>query len=200
MTENAESNDAKDYIIRANQGHSIKVESEHLLEPLNQTNMPSMCVHGTTASAWPKIVSSGGLRPMTRQHIHFATGLPSVWKTPSSSDKPETDDVEANASTAEVISGMRNTSKILIHVDLPKAMADGIKFWKSENGVILTEGDATGFLPLQYLQKVEERTKKQRVLLLDGQLVNDGERPRENTETTTKNTLKNVDAEEHENI
>jgi RNA:NAD 2'-phosphotransferase (TPT1/KptA family) len=34
-----------------------------------------VCVHGTTEKAWD-IIQKEGLKPMTRNHIHFATGLP----------------------------------------------------------------------------------------------------------------------------
>jgi len=41
---------------------------------------------------------------------------------------------------------MRKSSQILIYIDAAKAMADGIKFYISANGVILTEGNEEGFL------------------------------------------------------
>jgi hypothetical protein len=52
---------------------------------------------------------------------------------------------------------MRNTSDILIHIDLERALAAGIKFFLSTNGVVLTEGDASGFLPPTYFSRVENR-------------------------------------------
>ena len=39
-----------------------------------------------------------------------------------------------------VKSGIRNTSKILIYVDLPRAIGAGIPFFRSENNVILSPG------------------------------------------------------------
>lgn len=50
---------------------------------------------------------------------------------------------------------MRKSSQILIFVDIELAIAAGVKFWMSDNGVILTEGDETGFLLPQYFLKVE---------------------------------------------
>jgi len=40
-------------------------------------------------------------------------------------------------------------------VDLEKALGDEIKFFKSENGVVLTEGEnGEGFLSKEYFKKV----------------------------------------------
>lgn len=40
----------------------------------------------------------------------------------------------------KVISGMRSGCTIVIWVDVKKSLAGGVKWWRSENGVILTEG------------------------------------------------------------
>lgn len=40
----------------------------------------------------------------------------------------------------KVISGMRSTSTVLIWVDVKRSLAGGVKWWRSENGVVLTEG------------------------------------------------------------
>lgn len=75
--------DPANYLIRANQGHSIAVDSEGLLEPItaDTTKLPEMVVHGTTHAAWPLILRSGGLKRMTRNHVHFASGLPAGFQT-----------------------------------------------------------------------------------------------------------------------
>ena len=49
---------------------------------------------------------------------------------------------------------MRKGSRILIYIDLEKAMADGIKFYVSSNGVVLTEGEH-GILKPKYFRRVE---------------------------------------------
>ena len=64
---------------------------------------------------------------MARNHVHFASG-------------PTLDEVSGGASGDKVISGMRRDAQILIYVDIKKALEDGMKWFKSENGVILTEG------------------------------------------------------------
>ncbi|THY12360.1 hypothetical protein D6D01_08626 [Aureobasidium pullulans] len=157
-----ESDDPADYLIRANQGHSLEIASENLLTPITEENMPSIVVHGTTHSAWPQIVATGGLKKMARTHVHFASGLPAGFKS---------EDKDGNA--APVISGMRNSSSVLVYVDIKKAMQAGVKFWTSENGVILSEGDENGVIGLQFFSKVEDRTGGQGVLVENGTVLKD---------------------------
>lgn len=157
-----ESQDPKDWKIRANQGHSLKVESEDLLQPITAEDCPSACVHGTSHVAWPLIVSSGGLKPMDRNHIHFAPGLPAGFKSIV--------DLDINNVEAPVISGMRKYSTILIFIDVLKAMEAGFKFWRSDNGVILNDGGEKGLLPLKFFKRVEDRSGAG-VLLEDGKVV-----------------------------
>jgi 2'-phosphotransferase len=49
---------------------------------------------------------------------------------------------------------MRHSAKVLIYIDIQKALDAGIKFWFSENGVVLTEGDGHGFLMQKFFEKV----------------------------------------------
>jgi 2'-phosphotransferase len=176
--------DPSNYLIRANQGHSIKIDSEELLVPITEENMPPIVVHGTIRAAWPRILSSGGLKKMSRNHIHFAPGLPKGWVTSEEvaaggsvgESGEQSKDAKIPEGKSEVISGMRNSSEVLIYVDLPKALAGGIKFWLSENGVILTEGDDKGILATGYFKYVEEANKgnssrKAKVLFKDGAVV-----------------------------
>ena len=51
--------------------------------------------------------------------------------------------------------GMRTSSQILIFINVQKALDAGIKFFLSDNGVILTEGDSEGFLRPEFFEKVE---------------------------------------------
>ena len=103
--------------IRANQGHSVgNISNSCLLTKITEP-LP-VCVHGTTPEAW-NLIKKSGLSRMARQHIHMATGIPG--------DK-------------QVISGMRNTTRIVIYIDMSKAIRDGIPFYMSSNGVILSPG------------------------------------------------------------
>jgi 2'-phosphotransferase len=134
--------DPSNFLIRATQGHSIKaVDAASFLEPLslsNESKLPDTVVHGTFHSTWPLILQSGGLRCMGRNHIHFATG-PSLESVLAVHGK---DVAQENCKSDEsrVISGMRRDAQVLIYIDVRKALAAGIPFWRSENGVILSEG------------------------------------------------------------
>ena len=127
--------------------------------------MPDTVVHGTTTKAWELIRQSGGLKPMTRNHVHFATGLPA--------EIAEIDNEKASEvskGSAPVISGMRNSSTILIYIDIHKAISEGLKFWQSLNGVILSAGDETGLIRTKYFEKVENR-KFKKLIMHDGELL-----------------------------
>lgn len=124
------------WYIRANQGHSKKVSS--LIDPdrlLHRVQSPSevpVCVHGTYQKFWPSIEQSG-LKSMSRQRIHCAAGRP----------KDRT-----------VVSGARPDCNCFIYIDVKKAMDDGMVFWISSNGVILTEG-FYGVIEPKYFERIE---------------------------------------------
>lgn len=137
--------------------------------------MPETVVHGTTHSAWLLIVATGGLKKMRRTHVHFASGLPAGFKSVVESPQPvaATEDGAENKGQPAVISGMRNSSSVLVFLDIKKAMGAGLKFWISENGVILSEGDEDGLISLAFFQRVEDRTGGLGVLVQDGVVVNE---------------------------
>ena len=184
------------YLIRATQGHSIKtVEAASLLEPLSlddESKLPETVVHGTFHGVWPLILQTGGLKRMNRNHVHFATGpsLESVLELQAENKKPSKDN--------SVISGMRGDAQILIYIDIKKALAAGCPFWRSENGVILSEGlpvpdaknDAKGnpqkVVPLDCFQVVVERKVPMGKIWERGQVLQ--ELP---ANLTFKGTLKN---------
>ncbi|KAF6842451.1 tRNA 2-phosphotransferase 1 [Colletotrichum musicola] len=153
------STDASHWLIRANQGHSIKVESASLLSPitLESGNVPEVVVHGTYYAFWRQIEESGGLKRMGRNHVHFATGLPGDERS--------------------VVSGMRRDAEVLVYVDLERALREeeGMKWWISENGVVLTEGDGEGVVPCRLFKEARARDEKGAVGVLwqDGEKVAD---------------------------
>ncbi|EGO57664.1 hypothetical protein NEUTE1DRAFT_62747 [Neurospora tetrasperma FGSC 2508] len=166
--DNEGSEEAGDWLIRANQGHSIKLESEGLLRRLvlggGTIPIPETVVHGTYFAFWDKIIQSGGLKPMGRNHVHFSTGLP--------------EDTERG-----VISGMRSDAEVLVFVDVERSIRDaeaegdkegkGIKWWMSDNGVVLTGGDKDGLVPLKYFKEVKGRRQGVGLLWKHGQKVAD---------------------------
>lgn len=48
--------------------------------------------------------------------------------------------------------GMRNSCEVLISIDTVKALAGGIKFFKSANNVILSPGNEEGFIRPVYFK------------------------------------------------
>ncbi|KAI2792663.1 hypothetical protein POX_b02703 [Penicillium oxalicum] len=134
--------DPSHYLIRATQGHTIQsVDAASFLEPLtiaDETKLPETVVHGTFHGAWPLILQSGGLRAMGRHHVHFATG-PSLESVLAASETAR-EESASNKRENQVISGMRRDAQVLIYLNIKKALAAGCPFWRSENGVILSEG------------------------------------------------------------
>lgn len=145
------------YLIRATQGHTLPVDDEKLLTPILATDAdcPNLVVHGTYFPAWHKIKESGGLKPMGRRHIHFATGLPEELP-PLSPDSQARAKVKDEGEGDVVKSGMRRSAVFLIWVNIKRSIEGGVKWWKSENGVILTEGIG-GLLELDWVPLVEKR-------------------------------------------
>jgi 2'-phosphotransferase len=137
-------NDRGEWMIRANQGHSIKIENEGHLEPITQDTVPDKVLHGTYFAFWGKIVESGGLKPMGRNHVHCSTGTP----------------VEG------VMSGMRKDAELIIEVDVRRSMEEGgLKWWKSDNGVILTGGEVS----TKWFKSVTGRKEDVGMLWADGE-------------------------------
>jgi len=52
---------------------------------------------------------------------------------------------------------MRFNAEVLFYIDVKKAVADGVGFWRSDNDVILTSGiNEEGVLPMEYVIRVED--------------------------------------------
>lgn len=126
-------------VIRANQGHTLKeVQSTLLLNEISlfESGLKGKIIHGTTLKAWESIKLSG-LNRMKRNHIHMARG-----------------------EFGEAKSGARFSSEVIITIDGNKALADGILFYESDNGVILSPGDDKGFIHPKYFSGVFHVRKK----------------------------------------
>ncbi|KAH1019812.1 hypothetical protein HUJ04_009575 [Dendroctonus ponderosae] len=118
--------------ICANQGHSIQVSAARslLAQGLDKLSLVPIrepgqfeVIHGTYFGKWAKIKREG-LSRMSRNHIHFAKGLPC--------DK-------------SVISGIRSNCQVFIYVNLKAALEAGIPFFLSSNGVVLSPGNEQGY-------------------------------------------------------
>lgn len=107
-------------LIRANQGHSIAVDVE-----LAELEPPPILYHGTGEKSGPSITAQGLLK-MSRLYVHLSS------------------DVE----TARKV-GRRHGVPKIFRVDSGKMFADGFKFFRSVNGVWLTE-----HVPAKYLEEM----------------------------------------------
>ncbi len=174
--------DPSHFLIRATQGHSIKtVAASAYLTPITLDNPPSIpetVVHGTFYAAWDAILRTGGLKPMGRVHVHFATGpsLQSVLDASAEGEKESAAGVLREEKA--VTSGMRSDAQILIYVNIRKALQMGIPFWTSENGVVLSEGvpgsegkDKRVKVPMECWDVAVEVNDGLGVLWRDGQVV-----------------------------
>jgi putative RNA 2'-phosphotransferase len=97
--------------IRANQGHSIKVDLGY-----QESVPPNILYHGTSKNAYDKIKQTS-INKMQRHHVHLSS------------------DIE----TAKQVGSRRKGDLVIIKINAEKMWRDGIKFYRSENGVWLTD-------------------------------------------------------------
>ena len=110
--------------IRASRGHSIRhLNDAKMLKEITDASSPSIrgAVYGTSVASWPEI-SKSGIRRGGKNHIHIAT----------------------QDSKNGFVIGAKTNASVLIYIDIASAMADGIKFYLAETGVVLTRGISCG--------------------------------------------------------
>lgn len=104
--------------IRANQGHSLKnIDLE-----LKNTTPPEFLYHGTVAK-FMEAIHETGLQKMSRQHVHLSNDLETAIKVGSRRGKP-----------------------IILSVRSGDMHKNGHEFYRSENGVWLTETVPVAFI------------------------------------------------------
>lgn len=120
----AEGSDPYKYI-RANQGHSIK----GLIMDYKEVTPPEYLYHGTSSKAWESIQKDGMIKPMSRQMVHLSR----------------------NIDTAKNVGDRHSKScdTVILRVNCNDALADGVKFYLSDNGVYLVEK-----LEIKYVEKI----------------------------------------------
>lgn len=102
-------NDTKE-LIRANQGHSVKVNVE-----LKEAKPPDILYHGTATKSLDNIKRQG-IRSMSRLYVHLSKDLDTA-----------------------ISVGNRHGKCAVLVVDAKRMSDDGQKFYLSENGVWLTK-------------------------------------------------------------
>lgn len=132
-----------DVLVRAVQGHSMKVvEDDSLLQRLSadDPDLPEICVHGTYRRCYEDILKdglrAGGSRcgNAKRNHVHFAPFEPG---------------------DGRVISGMRYNCEVAIYLNLQMAMSEGVPFFRSTNQVILSPG-INGIVQAKFFTRVKD--------------------------------------------
>jgi 2'-phosphotransferase len=134
------------YLIRATQGHSMQhIKPDLLLTPLtlsDPSSIPDTVVHGTFYASWDPIVKSGGLRGMGRNYVHFSLGPGKEDVLGALESGDERFSLKQLMEKSKVKSGMRPTAELLLYIDVRRALEERpeMKWFRSENGVILSEG------------------------------------------------------------
>lgn len=103
-------------LIRANQGHSIKVDVE-----LKKTTPPDMLYHGTATRFLDQIFKEG-LKSKGRLYVHLSKDVDTATKV-----------------------GRRHGKPIVLRVDSKKMVEDGFEFYLSANGVWLVNCVPVGY-------------------------------------------------------
>lgn len=108
--------------IRANQGHSVKVDLG--FTPIQP---PAVLYHGT-ASRFLDSINRDGLTPQTRQHVHLSAAFDTA-----------------------VDVGRRHGRPVVLIIDAEKMYNEGVEFYRSENGVWLTNA-----VPAKYIKETRD--------------------------------------------
>ena len=103
--------------IRANQGHSIAVDLE-----LTAVQPPASLFHGTVDRFLDEIRRCG-LKRMNRHHVHLSGDIPTATKV-----------------------GNRRGRAIVLEIQAARMHQQGLTFYRSENGVWLTEAVLPEFI------------------------------------------------------
>jgi putative RNA 2'-phosphotransferase len=109
--------DAASDRIRARQGHSLQVDLA-----LDPAVPPDVLFHGTPSRNLDSILASG-LDRRKRHHVHLS----------------------ADVETARRV-GARRGDAVVLRVDAAAMARDGLTFWRTENGVWLTDAVPAGYL------------------------------------------------------
>ena len=110
--------------IRANQGHSVKVDLG-----LKEVKPPSVLYHGTGEKYLESILKEG-LKSKSRMYVHLSS------------------DIDTAISV-----GKRHGEPIILNIDTNKMLEDGHKFYLSENGIFLAESVPVKYINVACIEK-----------------------------------------------
>ena len=147
----AQDADTGEWRVKAAQGHSMRLAGvQDSLEEMDEVACASYhFVHGTYERHWPAIRAEG-LNRMKRDHVHLAL----VKRDAAADADALTENIDALCRA-----GIRRGCELLIFVDAPRALAQGCRFFRSANGVGLTDGaNGSGVLPAACFLRVVRRS------------------------------------------
>lgn len=107
--------------IRARQGHSIDVDVEL------QSYTPTNSLYHGTATRFLDSIMKHGLEKQSRKHVHLSD----------------------NESTAQNV-GSRHGTPVVLKIDAIQMQKDGFEFFKSNNGVYLTDNVPSKYITINY--------------------------------------------------
>lgn len=130
-----ESDDKQRFTLKLkNSGLEIRANQGHsfpvdLELPEVDASEVQVVIHSTYMKNWPEI-QKNGLSRMKRNHIFFL-------------DKPDPN--------------IRKNANVYVYIDVAKAVASGLKFFRSINGNILSPGDENGIIKTNFFKEVRGR-------------------------------------------
>lgn len=119
----------REWYIKANKNYVVPEGEEDVLLKKAKPSDFEQVIHGTYVKSFKSILNSG-LNRMSREHIQCTS----------------------SESTTGTAAGFRKSCNLLIYIDYKKAMRQGIKFFFSDTGTILTRG-VGGVLKKKYFLK-----------------------------------------------
>lgn len=149
--------------IRANQGHKkewgLKMDMKEITISKDE-NERIFAIHGTYNRHWKSILRNG-LKRMERQHIHFVFGN----KENNNTNKNDEKKISQNR-IKMIQAGIRRSAEILLFVDMKACIRDGIRFFESANGVVLSSGNEDGVIPPKYFFKAIDSKTGEKISLM----------------------------------
>ncbi len=112
--------------IRANQGHSNKLNVKITFKKWVPSLINPILYHGTDPNSVLNILKSG-LVPMNRTHVHL------------SKDKD----------TANKVGSRKNKKPVILIIDAIAAFLNGVTFYESDNGVILSNNVPSKYIKIE---------------------------------------------------
>ena len=156
--------------IRATQGHTMRhdvLDDDTMLTRVDEemAEQIKQAAHGTTHSAFLKIKKQG-ISAMRRRHVHMARSTGAVGTVgarivlPSSADgvngDANSDETSSEKQNEKQVSGFRYDSTVAVWVDVKRGVKEGVPFFVSKNGVVLSPGEGeSGVVPPRLFLRAE---------------------------------------------